>query len=202
MRSRLRAALDWLLCDGLRRLTEPDGDSLYLRLSTRPIDQSPFAAVQERVGDERCGRRPRRRLPPAGAAGGHRGGAGVVRAGGARGARRRGLLDAEGLPWRGARSHPDRLYRGWRSTLQAAAAAPAAAPMFHLGRLIPRGAAPADRHRPRRRQPHLAWLGSVFGTGASRRRRRLRPSGSITDLYRCFDLLPEQIANAALVITA
>ena len=48
----------------------------------------------------------------------------------------------------------------------------------------------------------LAWLGSVFGT-------RCLPvgvdefgqSGSISDLYGCFDLLPEQIVNAALVIT-
>jgi pyruvate dehydrogenase E1 component len=46
----------------------------------------------------------------------------------------------------------------------------------------------------------LAWLGSVFG-------QRLIPvgvdefgqSGSITDLYRHFDLLPDQIANASLV---
>src|SRR5215217_3798339 len=27
-------ALDWLLCDGIRRLGAPDGESLYLRLST------------------------------------------------------------------------------------------------------------------------------------------------------------------------
>jgi pyruvate dehydrogenase E1 component len=47
---------------------------------------------------------------------------------------------------------------------------------------------------------HLAWLGGVFGT-------RVVPvgvdefgqSGSIADLYRTFDMLPDQIVNAALV---
>ena len=37
-------ALDWLLCDGLAGLGRPDGGSLYLRLSTRPLDQAPFRA--------------------------------------------------------------------------------------------------------------------------------------------------------------
>ena len=48
----------------------------------------------------------------------------------------------------------------------------------------------------------LAWIGSVFG-------QRVVPvgvddfgqSGAIVELYEAFDLLPEQIANAALVIT-
>jgi pyruvate dehydrogenase E1 component len=47
---------------------------------------------------------------------------------------------------------------------------------------------------------HLSWLGAVFGT-------RVVPvgvdqfgqSGTIGDLYGHFDLLPEQLANAALV---
>lgn len=43
--------LEWLLLDGLRRLQEPDGESLYLRLSTKPIDQAPLAALVERVGE-------------------------------------------------------------------------------------------------------------------------------------------------------
>ena len=58
-------ALDWLLCDGLRRLADPDGDSMYLRLSTRPIDQAPFEAAprparRRAAADRRAGRR----LPP------------------------------------------------------------------------------------------------------------------------------------------
>ena len=46
-------ALDWLLCDGLERLSQPDGNSLYLRLSTRPIDQGPFNKALQRLGRER-----------------------------------------------------------------------------------------------------------------------------------------------------
>jgi pyruvate dehydrogenase E1 component len=44
--------LEWLLLDGLRRMQEPDGDALYLRLSTKPIDQAPFATLVERRGVE------------------------------------------------------------------------------------------------------------------------------------------------------
>jgi pyruvate dehydrogenase E1 component len=45
--------LEWLLLDGLRRMQEPDGDALYLRLSTTPIEQAPFAAAVARAGEER-----------------------------------------------------------------------------------------------------------------------------------------------------
>ena len=38
--------LEWLLLDALDRLQQPDGESLYLRLSTKPIDQAPFAAAR------------------------------------------------------------------------------------------------------------------------------------------------------------
>lgn len=44
--------LEWLLLDGLRRLQEPDGEALYVRLSTKPIDQAPFAALVEARGEE------------------------------------------------------------------------------------------------------------------------------------------------------
>ncbi len=37
--------LEWLLLDALDRLHDPDGESLYLRLSTKPLDQGPFAAA-------------------------------------------------------------------------------------------------------------------------------------------------------------
>ena len=45
--------VDWLLCDALDQLSAVDGMSSYLRLSTRPIDQEPFAAVLELQGEER-----------------------------------------------------------------------------------------------------------------------------------------------------
>ena len=44
--------VDWLLCDALDQLSPPDGRARYLRLSTRPIDQAPFAAALERVGED------------------------------------------------------------------------------------------------------------------------------------------------------
>ena len=45
--------LEWLLLDALARMQEPDGEALYLRLSTKPIDQTPFAEPVARAGEER-----------------------------------------------------------------------------------------------------------------------------------------------------
>jgi len=44
--------LEWLLLDALRRLHDADGEALYLRLSTTPIDQTPFSQLVERLGDD------------------------------------------------------------------------------------------------------------------------------------------------------
>jgi pyruvate dehydrogenase E1 component len=44
--------LEWLLLDALRRMHEPDGEAMYLRLSTTPIDQSLFAETLARQGEE------------------------------------------------------------------------------------------------------------------------------------------------------
>ena len=44
--------LEWLLLDGLRRLHDSDGEALYLRLSTVPIDQTPFTELVARAGEE------------------------------------------------------------------------------------------------------------------------------------------------------
>jgi pyruvate dehydrogenase E1 component len=114
------------------------------------------------------------------------------------------LLDAEGLPSVVVDlTSPNRLYREWRETLRSASrCARTAAPTFHLARLIE----PHERSLPivtvHDAASHtLAWLGSVFGArslpvGVD----EFGQSGSISDLYGCFDLLPEQIVNAALVI--
>ena len=45
--------LEWLLLDALSRMQTPEGEALYLRLSTTPIDQEPFGAAAARVGEER-----------------------------------------------------------------------------------------------------------------------------------------------------
>ncbi|MDQ3470108.1 MAG: pyruvate dehydrogenase, partial [Actinomycetota bacterium] len=109
-------ALDWLLCDGLARLADPEGASLYLRLSTRPIDHRPFDAARERIGEDA--------LRAAVLAGGYRlrqpeGPAAVVLAtcgpvvpevlAAAE------ALDDEGVPALVLDlTSPDRLFRGWR----------------------------------------------------------------------------------------
>jgi pyruvate dehydrogenase E1 component len=198
-------ALDWLLCDGLARLGTADGTSLYLRLSTRPVDQGPFRAALERLGEER--------LRADVLAGGYRlgeppsGSAGVVLAtcgpvvpevlAAAE------VLDAEGVPALVLDlTSTDRLYREWRYGLRdSARQATPAADCHQLARLIEED----ERTWPivtvhDAASHHLAWLGGVFG-------QRVVPvgvdefgqSGSIRELYGVFDLLPEQIVNAALV---
>jgi pyruvate dehydrogenase E1 component len=201
-------ALDWLMCDGIRRLAEPDGDSLYVRLSTRPVDQAPFESlVAGRGADE---------LRADVLAGGYRlrepvdGAADVVIA--ACGAVvPEAIAAAEAGAEEGLAclvldlTSGDRLYREWRAALQRAARrGEAASSAMHLGQLI----RPAERALPivtvhDAASHSLAWLGSVFGA-------RTVPvgvdafgqSGSIHDLYGAFDLLPDQILNAALVATA
>ena len=201
------AALDWLLCEGLRGLAAPDGTSLYLRLSTRPLDQAPFTAAIDRLGAEP--------LRAAVVAGGYRlrepeEPAAVVLA-------TCGpvvpevlaaavALDDEGVPALVLDvPSPDRLYRGWRQHVRAAARGGRPATDDHqLGRLL----APAERRLPivtvhDAASHHLAWLGAVFGArtvpvGVD----EFGQSGSIPELYGVFDLLPEQIVNAALVAVA
>ena len=201
-------ALDWLLCDGLAGLGAPDGTSLYLRLSTRPIDQLPFGAAAERLGEER--------LRANVLAGGYRlrepstGDAGVVLAtcgpvvpevlAAAE------ALEAEGLPALVLDlTSPDRLYHEWRTGLrEAAREARPASDDHHLARLLDA----AERRLPiatvhDASSHHLAWLGGAFGVpvvpvGVD----AFGQSGSIPELYGLFDLLPDQIVNAALVAAA
>ena len=44
--------LEWLLLDALTRMQTPDGEALYLRLSTSPIDQEPFTAAAAHLGED------------------------------------------------------------------------------------------------------------------------------------------------------
>jgi pyruvate dehydrogenase E1 component len=202
-------ALDWLLCDGIRRISAPDGDSLYLRLSTRPVDQAPFTAARERVGDEA--------LRAQVLAGGYRlvepdpslagapqvtfAACGAVLPEAVHAAR---VLADEGVAATVVDlTSPDRLYREWRGELTAATRAARAPSLgsLQLARLIP----PDERRAPiitvhDAASHSLAWLGSVFG-------QRVIPigvdefgqSGAIAELYDVFGFLPDQLANAALV---
>jgi pyruvate dehydrogenase E1 component len=207
-------ALDWLLCDGLARLAAPDGDSLYLRLSTRPLDQAPFAAARARRGDDA--------LRADVLAGGYRlvepaqpdrpaGPADVVFA--ASGAvlpevvAAAALLADEGCAATVLDlTSADRCYREWRAALREAGREGRAADLeaIHLARLVPAEERRAPIVTVHDAASHaLAWLGSVFGTqvvpvGVD----GFGQSGSVEELYGAFDLLPQQLVNAALVAVA
>ncbi len=201
-------ALDWILCDGLDRLTAPEGDSLYLRLTTRPIDQSPFTAAAERIGIDG--------LRAAVLAGGYR----LVEPAGdlaeaptvhlvASGAVMPETVAASALLADEGVAAPvidvtsaDRLYRSWQDTLRAAAsrAAPPDVNAGTIGTLF----APDQRHAPivtvHDAASHaLAWIGGCFGApvvplGFD----EFGQSGSVDELYEHLGLRPEQIVNAAL----
>jgi pyruvate dehydrogenase E1 component len=205
-------ALDWLLCDGISRLGAPDGESLYLRLSTRPVNQQPFVDASQRLGETT--------LRHQVLAGGYRlvepdamlaaepeaprvviASCGAVLPEAVHAAQQ---LAAEGVAATVLDlTSPDRVYREWHSELQAAgrAARRPALDALHLASLI----TPAERSAPivtvhDAASHSLAWLGSVFG-------QRVNPvgvdtfgqAGAIVELYEHFDLLPDQIANAALI---
>ena len=206
--------VDWLLCDALRQVGGPGPDedehaerrSCYLRLSTRPVDQAPFGAALERLGEERL----RRDV----LAGGYRlvdgppderpgvtiatTGVSAVEA----------VAAAEELDREGVQAtvlmltSSDRLHRGWRSTFtQAVRTARVTRPVSHLHRLVPAD----ERRRPivsvHDAAPNtLAWLGSALGTsqltlGVD----RFGESGTIEDLHRAVGISADDVVNAALV---
>ncbi|HWW54668.1 MAG TPA: pyruvate dehydrogenase, partial [Acidimicrobiales bacterium] len=198
-------ALDWLLCDGLRRIADLDlpAESLYLRLSTRPIDQTPFAAAVDRLGEDR--------LRSEVIAGGYRlsdpsmdGRSRVVLVGS--GAPMPEVLAAaEVLDREGVAAvvvdatSLDRLYQGWvasrRSRIDDVIATPA---IPHVWRLLEPGTPIVTVHDAASHT--MAWLGSVHGVqvvplGVD----RFGQSGTIRDLYRMFQLDADAIVNAALL---
>ncbi|MFN8188384.1 MAG: hypothetical protein U0R69_15045 [Gaiellales bacterium] len=198
--------LEWLLLDGMRRLQERDGESLYLRLSTKPVDQAPFAALVERRGKEAvradvlaggfwlvepqvdgdavilatCGAMVPEVLEAAAL-----------------------LADDEGVS-AGVLclSSPDRLYRDWRRRrLTHLHDLSAAREPSHLERLVP----PALRRQPivtviDGASHALAFLGGCLGMrsvplGVD----RFGQCGSQPELYEVFDLSPAAVATAALI---
>ncbi len=202
--------VDWLLCDALSQISRPDGSSTYLRLSTRPIDQQPFAAAAERLGVER--------LRDQVLAGGYRlvegvdagvdgGRPGVtivttgVMAPEAIAAARE--LDGEGVCATVVHlTSPDRVYRSWRAGFaQSTASARVVRRPSHLHRLI----ASSERRRPivsvhDAASHSLAWLGSAIGTrqfalGVD----RFGESGTIAELHELVGIDAGSIVNAALI---
>jgi pyruvate dehydrogenase E1 component len=196
--------LDWIMCDALVELGNTGGTSTYLRLSTRPIDQHPFESLLSTRGAESLRadvlRGGYRLVEPEGDADL------VIAATGA--VVPEAIAAAQLLADEGVHAtvldltSPDRLYREWRTGLRDAARSADAVPApHHLDALI----VPSERRVPiltvHDAASHtMAWLGSVHGA-------RVVPvgvddfgqSGTIADLYGAFDLLPEQLVNAALV---
>jgi pyruvate dehydrogenase E1 component len=199
--------LEWLLLDALRELQEPDGQATYLRLSTKPIDQAPFAALVERRGEEA--------VRADVLAGGFwlrepdvsSGDTVVLATCGAMTPevlRAAELLEQDEGVSAGilCLSSADRLYEDWRRRrLVHLRDLSARREESHLERLIP----PVLRTAPivtviDGASHALAFLGSCLGA-------RVVPLGvdsfgqvgSLADVYDAYDLSPEAIATAALI---
>ena len=203
--------MEWLLLDGFRQLQEPDGESLYLRLSTKPIDQTPFAELVARRGEDAVRHDVLSggfRLWEPGQSGATDLDDAVVIA--TCGALVPEVLEAallleqeEGVATTVlVLSSPDRLYRGWRSArlkpMRNAAERPGSS---HLDTLL----SPSERRLPLvtvidGASHSLSFLGSCLGT-------RTVPlgvdtfgqAGSQPALYDAYDLSPAAIATAALI---
>ena len=195
-------SVEWLLGDGIAGLS--DRESMYLRLSTRPIEQAPFVEAVERNGENS--------VRAAVLAGGYRliephGGAPVILA--ASGpvlpevVEAAALLQDEGIAATVIDvTSADRLFRGWadrRSDAVRSASRPTGS--GHIESLILSDERSAPIVTIHDASPHaMAWLGGVFGQrvlpiGVS----RFGESGTIAELYEAFGFLPEQIATAAIV---
>ncbi|MFT6942661.1 MAG: pyruvate dehydrogenase E1 component [Nitriliruptoraceae bacterium] len=200
--------VDWLLCDGIDALTRPGhAQSLYLRLSTRPIDQAPFAAALARLGEDRMRADVLaggyRLIEPA--AGDTRPAVTIATCGpmAPEALAAAAELDAEGVAATVlVLSSPDRLHRGWRATfIDDVRSSRVTRRPSHLHRLIP----PAERQRPiislHDADPHaLAWLGSAIGTrqltlGVD----RFGESGTIAELHATMGIAAADVVNAALL---
>ena len=206
--------VDWLLCDAIEDLTRAGGSSTYLRLSTRPIDQAPFAEALERYGEEVLQRHV--------LSGGYRlrdtsytarepdrpddrPGVTIVTTGVMA---PEALAAADELDREGVQASvihltsPDRAYRSWRSGYAASAGSGRIVRSpSQLHRVVP----PAERRRPivsvhDAASHSLAWIGSALGTrqytlGVD----RFGESGTIADLHEATGISTGNIVNAALI---
>jgi len=203
------AEVDWLLCDALAELGRAEGRSTYLRLSTRPVDQAPFAAALERHGNE--GLRSLvlsggyRLLGSDGSESGERAAVTIVSTGvmAPEALAAADELDSEGVAATVVHlTSPDRVYRSWRAGFAGAVRdGRVVRRPSHLHRLVPA----SERRRPivsvhDAASHSLAWLGSALGTrqyalGVD----RFGESGTIADLHEVMGISTGDIVNAALI---
>ena len=195
--------LEWLLLDALRMLHEPEGQALYLRLSTTPIDQEPLEELIASRGEDevrsdvlRGGFRLREPAPGEDRVSIATCGTLVPQALEAA----RMLEEDEGVAARvTVLSSPGRLFQEWRaSRLRPLDGAPPA--RSHIETLLARdGKAPivsvidGASHS-------LAWLGSAVGVrcvplGVD----RFGQAGSQPTLYDAYGISSSAITTAALV---
>ena len=206
-------ALDWMLCDSVSRvgagIDDGSGDlAFYFRLTTRPIDQTPFSEAEQRYGAVTL-----RNMVLAGAYRLVDGRSDVAVTDSelpevtlaASGAVLPEVLEAAAeLASEGVATHvvdvtsPSRLYREWQ--LQTRMALKAARPIGRSGTLrsaFPAGVPIVSVHDAASHS--LAWLGSAMGVPAvSLGVDEFGESGSIGALYAKNDLSPGAIVNAAL----
>ncbi len=206
-------ALDWLLCDALGRIAAgrpgtttavpAEDGSYYFRLTTRPLDQSPFEAAKARIGETMLRRQVLSgayRLVDASVPDG----APMVYLVGSGAVLPEVLTAAEELADEGIAAHVidvtslDRLYTAWQRTLRQGVRTATAPSTAGALRQVFGDRAPivtvhdASSHA-------MAWLGSALGVpcvplGVD----QFGQSGSVQELYELHDLLPGSIVNAAL----
>jgi pyruvate dehydrogenase E1 component len=194
--------LEWILLDALRTLHDPDGEALYLRLSTTPIDQTPFSELVERLGEDtvradvlRGGFRLREPGEGEDSVAIAACGALVPQALDAA----RMLEEDEGVAAGVVvLSSPDRLYRGWRhGRLRPLTGKPPAS--SHLDALFA-----ADQGAPvvsviDGASHALAWLGTALGVrGVALGVDRFGQTGSQQAVFEAYGLSASAIATAAL----
>lgn len=213
-------ALDWLLCGALQSVAmagqpvaaraEPgpvqaETGSYYFRLTTRGIDQAPFQAARDRLGDAIL-----RRQVLAGAyrlvdaSDAAAAGAPPVYLVGCGAVLPEVLQAAAELAEEGIAAtvvdvtSADRLYRAWQRTLrQGVRTATAPSIPGALRSAFPDRAPVVTVHDAASHT--MSWLGSALGVPAvSLGVDAFGQSGAVADLYRANDLDPGSIVNAAL----
>jgi pyruvate dehydrogenase E1 component len=210
-------ALDWLMCGALQAIaaanSTPPGavvmedGSYYFRLTTRGIDQQPFQAARDRLGDAVLRRQVLAgayRLVDADAAGGEGDRAPRVYLVGCGAVLPEVLAAAAELTDEGIAADvvdvtsADRLYRAWQRTLrQGVRTATAPSIPGALRTAFPDRAPIVTVHDAASHT--LSWLGSALGVPCvSLGVDSFGQSGAVADLYRAHDLDPGSIVNAAL----
>ena len=213
-------ALDWLLCDALARIAAgpsqhrtagpADDGAYYLRLTTRPLDQSPAEAARRRLGEAVL----RRQV----IAGGYQlvdafdahpglrnmGTPPVVHLAASGAVMPEVLVASAELADEGVAAHVvdvtslDRLYRAWQRTLrQGIRTATTPSVPGALRAAFPERAPLVTVHDAASHA--MAWLGSALGVSAVPLGvDTFGESGTVADLYRTHDLQSGAIVNAAL----